>query len=287
MNDFALIGAAGYIAPRHMETIHSLGHNLLAVCDPSDSVGVLDRWFPHADYYDNDMDMLYRLSDQLGVDYHVEKPITVVVCSPNHKHLQHIDLSLRYGYDVICEKPLVTSTEQLALLEHELTKHSSKLSTIMQLRCHQPFIDLRDTVRSSDKSHRVEVEYTTPRGKWYSQSWKGKKHLSGGIALNIGIHLFDLLLWVFGKCNRSSVLLPPGPTMMEGMLDLDHAYVTWKLSTEGTVPRRVIRVDGKVLDFTTDFTYLHQAAYRHIESEGGYSIDDVRPAIELVESLKS
>jgi len=291
--NFALIGAAGFVAPRHLKAIHDTGNTLIAAADPKDSVGVLDRYFPEARFFteferfDRFLEKQRRRGDDGQVHY-------VSVCSPNYLHDAHCRLALRVKADAICEKPLVISPwniDQLAELEAET---GGRVWNVLQLRLHDAVRELRDRYDAERFDGRAEVvlTYVTRRGPWYLQSWKGSVEKSGGVALNIGIHFFDMLLWLFGACHETEVHLN-SPTRMAGRLELERARVRWFLSVDGSdLPPSVtqrgesafrsITIDGEELDFTHGFTDLHTRTYEEVLAGRGFGLDAARPSIEVV-----
>ena len=290
MIHFALIGAAGYVAPRHLKAIRETGNNLLCALDPHDSVGILDRYFPQADFF----------TEFERFDRHVDKlrrnppaPDYVSICSPNYLHDAHIRWALRSGADAICEKPLVLNPWNIDMLEQFERETGHRIWNILQMRLHQSVKDIRITPGTR---HRVSLEYITPRGSWYHHSWKGDVPKSGGIATNIGIHFFDLLISLFGSVESSKVLLLQ-PDKAKGELILKNADIDWFLSIDasdlptgtrdtGQHTFRRLTVDNRLIDFSAGFEDLHTASYREILANRGFGISDARPAIELVHSLR-
>ncbi len=293
--NFAITGLAGYIAPRHLRAINDTGSRLVAAVDPHDSVGVIDSYFPGAAFFteierfDRHISKLLRRNDEEKVDY-------VTICSPNHLHDAHIRLALRVGAHAICEKPLVLNPWNLDLLE-ELEQESDKtINTVLQLRVHPDLLALRDRLAKQDARRRsVRLTYVTSRGKWYRYSWKGDAEKSGGMATNIGIHFFDLLMWLFGGVERSDVHLREDERM-GGFIELANADVEWYLSLkEGDLPAhtpqsqstyRSITVDGEEVEFSGGFADLHTAVYERTLQGEGFRISDARPAIEFVHDLR-
>lgn len=296
-NNFALTGVAGYIAPRHLKAIKDVGGTLVAACDPHDSVGILDQYFPSASYFleferfDRHLEKLRRGPVETRINY-------VSVCSPNHLHDAHIRQALRVGADAICEKPLVLNPWNLDALAELEEEYQQRIWTILQLRVHPAVLALQERLQNADQQtrHSVELTYVTTRGVWYDYSWKGQVEKSGGIATNIGVHFFDLLLWLFGYVKRSELQLSE-PRRMSGELELANADVHWLLSldradlppgvaTNGQSTYRCIKIDGEELEFTGGFTDLHTEVYRRTLAGEGFSITDAYPSIELVHSLR-
>lgn len=294
---FALTGAAGYIAPRHLKAICDTNNVLVAALDPHDSVGVLDRYFPQAAYFreperlDRHLERLRRRSPSEGVDY-------VSICAPNFLHDAHIRLALRVGADAICEKPLVLNPWNLDLLEEIERDSGQRVFSVLQLRVHPALIELRNTIQAAPgaKLHKVKLRYVTSRGLWYRYSWKGDVEKSGGLATNIGVHLFDLLIWMFGGVKASRVLVSD-PSRMQGELELRQADVEWSLSIDrndlpdeavrrGKPTYRSIHVDGQEIEFSEGFTDLHTRVYEDILRGRGFGIADSRPSIELVYQMR-
>jgi len=297
MKNFALIGAAGFVAPRHMQAIRDTGNRLVAAADPHDSVGVLDRFFPDVRYFpeferlDRHLEKLRRGPEEARVHW-------VSICSPNYLHDAHVRLGLRVGADVICEKPLVISPWNLDQLETLEAESGRRVYTVLQLRLHPALEALRARLAGAAAGHRHEVDltYVTGRGSWYLQSWKGSAERSGGIAMNIGVHFFDLLLWLFGPA-RGAAVHDRGPTRMAGTLELERARVRWLLSVDfADLPcpatpgqrttHRVLSVDGEELDLAGGFEDLHTRVYAEILAGRGFGIEDARPSIELVHRLR-
>jgi UDP-N-acetyl-2-amino-2-deoxyglucuronate dehydrogenase len=298
MSNFAVIGVAGFVAPRHLKAIRDTGNRLVAATDPSDSVGVLDqysfdvRYFREIERFDRHLDKLRRGPDSGRVHW-------VSVCSPNYLHDAHIRLALRNGADVICEKPLVINPWNLDALEELEAETGRRIATILQLRVHPALVALKATLDAEPAGHRRDVvlTYVTSRGPWYHVSWKGVEERSGGVATNIGIHFFDLLMWLFG---------PPGPSevhvreqsRMAGAFSLARADVRWFLSVDprdlpetaraaGRTTFRSITVDGEEIEFTDGFTDLHTRVYDETLAGRGFCIADARPSIEFVHHVRT
>ncbi len=298
MKNFALIGLAGYIAPRHLAAIRDTGNKLIAAVDPRDSVGVIDQYFPDAHFFteierfDRHLEKLRRRGDAERVHY-------ISICSPNFLHDAHCRMALRVDADAICEKPLVLkpwNLDPLLELERE-TNH--RVYNILQLRHHAPILKLKAAVDAQKQGKMADVvlTYVTRRGRWYDVSWKGDDQKSGGVIMNIGIHFFDMLLWIFGRVQRSDVHVRT-PSKAAGVLELERARVRWFLSTDsGDLPPgysrtgkpafRSITVDGEEIDFSGNFTELHTTVYREILAGRGYGIEAARPSIELVSSIRN
>ncbi|MCG3171083.1 MAG: UDP-N-acetyl-2-amino-2-deoxy-D-glucuronate oxidase [Pseudomonadales bacterium] len=295
MANFALIGAAGYVAPRHMRAISETGNRLIVAYDPSDSVGVLDSYFPDVHFFteferfDRHIDKLQRRGGNHRVDY-------VSICSPNYLHDAHVRFALRCGADVICEKPLVLNPWNLEGLKEIEAATGRRVACVLQLRLHPALLRLREQLPARPgKRHVVDLIYVTPRGRWYLASWKGDESKSGGVATNIGIHLFDLLLWLFGPVRRSDVAMRE-PLRASGRLELDRADVRWQLSADeadcarhgrGRNAFRQLTVDGERVEFSDGFFDLHTQTYRHAIENGGFRIDDVEPSIALAHQIRN
>jgi len=296
VKQFALIGASGYIAPRHMKAIHETGNNLVAAFDPNDSVGIMDRYFPNADFF----------TEFERFDRHIDKrrragsPIDYVsICSPNYLHDSHTRSSLRAGADAICEKPLVLnpwSLDNLIEFEEEM---DNKVNTILQLRLHPSIQAIHDQYSGPGQSTKAEVDltYITPRGNWYFHSWKGDKNKSGGIATNIGVHFFDMLHYVFGKIQKIEVH-HASPIKTSGYLEYENARVRWFLSLDvndipdkvrasGQLTYRSVNVDKKLIEFSNGFTDLHTSSYQEILAGNGFGLEENRTAIETVATIRN
>lgn len=293
MKNFILIGAAGYIAPRHFEAIKFVGGNLLAVFDPFDSVGILDRYFPKADYF-SEFERFERFTEKLKenniqIDY-------LSICSPNYLHDSHIRFGLRIGADVICEKPIVLNSRNLKSLYKLEDKTGKNIYSILQLRLHANVIKLNEQYGNSDSIHDIELEYITSRGNWYDYSWKGDVNKSGGIATNIGVHFFDMLTMIFGKMKDIKIT-SVNNKLAKGSLTLERANVNWKLSTDynelpDTVKKtnkttfRQILIDNKEFEFSEGFTELHNKSYQNILAGKGFRIKDTEQSIKIVEQIR-
>jgi UDP-N-acetyl-2-amino-2-deoxyglucuronate dehydrogenase len=296
MNKFALTGLAGYIAPRHLKAIKETGNELVAAIDPHDSVGIIDSYFPNASFFteverfDRHLEKLRRQNNGSGIDY-------MTVCSPNHLHDAHIRMALRVGADAICEKPLVLNPWNLDILQELEEEFQQKVYTILQLRVHDEILKLKDKLSATknEKRHKVRLSYITSRGVWYYYSWKGDNEKSGGIGTNIGIHFFDLLMWLFGEPDKVELHIRE-ENRMAGFLELPNADVEWFLSLEEQdVPVdhkhkrtfRTISVDGEEIEFSKGFTDLHTRVYEQTLAGNGFRIEDARPSIELVHKLRT
>ncbi|MBY4598603.1 Gfo/Idh/MocA family protein [Ottowia caeni] len=298
MKKFALIGAAGYIAPRHMIAIKATGNQLVAAYDPNDSVGIIDSHFPEADFFteferfDRHVDKLHRADNGAEIDY-------IAICSPNYLHDSHMRFALRSGADAICEKPLVLNPWNIdGLLDIERST-GNKVNTILQLRLHPAIVALKEKIANAaaNGKHEVDLTYITSRGHWYLQSWKGDLKKSGGIATNIGVHFFDMLHFIFGALQQSNVHYT-SDTKAGGYLEYEKARVRWFLSVDvADVPReqlekgqrtyRSITVDGEEIEFSGGFTDLHTRSYEEILAGRGFGLEENRTAIETVASIRN
>ncbi len=296
MKRFALIGGAGYVAPRHMKAVKDTGHDLAAVLDPNDSVGVIDSYYPKADFFteferfDRHIDKKKRNGE--NVDY-------VSICSPNYLHDAHIRFALRNGADAICEKPLVLNPWNLDGLEEMENDFGKKVYNILQLRLHPSIIELKEQVEKKqvEKKYEIDLTYITSRGNWYFTSWKGYESKSGGIATNIGIHFYDMLIWIFGKIQLN-VVHHRDAKSASGFLELENARVRWLLSVDETkLPEEVhrlgqrtyrsITVDGKEIEFSKGFTDLHTLSYQGVLDGNGFGLEEARPSIEAVHHIRN
>jgi UDP-N-acetyl-2-amino-2-deoxyglucuronate dehydrogenase len=287
---FALIGAAGYIAPRHMKAIKETGNELVCALDPYDGVGVMDSYFPDADFFteperfDRHLDKIRRKGTP--IDY-------VSICSPNYLHDAHIRMALRNGANVICEKPVVLNTKNIQGLVDLEAETGKKVYTILQLRHHPAIVGLKKSVQDN-KTYKVNIQYITSRGKWYQYSWKGDNQKSGGIATNIGVHFFDMLTWIFGRAFCMDVFENTA-TRSTGSMVLENAVVDWALSIDpDDLPiqatgrtYRSITINNKELEFSDGFTDLHTRSYQEILSGNGFGIEDSRSGIEIVNKIRN
>ncbi|MCP5206918.1 MAG: Gfo/Idh/MocA family oxidoreductase [Hahellaceae bacterium] len=294
--NFALIGAAGYIAPRHMKAIKEINHHLLAVMDPHDSVGVLDSYFPEAFYF-NEFERFDRHIEKLRRKNSGREIHYISICSPNYLHDAHVRFALRSGADAICEKPLVLNPWNLDGLEEISEYTGRKVYNILQLRLHPTIMQLKKQLEHQTNTvHDIELTYITSRGNWYSRSWKGDEVKSGGVTTNIGIHFFDMLQWLFGKPSQSKVHLREW-NKASGFIQFPKARVKWFLSideqdllyTEAQNGRtwRSVKVNGEEVEFSDGFTDLHTLSYQHILAGNGFGIEQARPAIEMVHHIRN
>lgn len=296
MKNFALVGAAGYIAVRHMKAIKDTGNNLLSALDKFDSVGVIDSYFPDADFFveferfDRHIDKRRRKGDK--VDY-------VTICTPNYLHDSHIRFALRQGADAICEKPIVLNPwniDALAEIEKETGKN---IYNILQLRLHPSIIELKKKVEEGpeDKIYDFDLSYITSRGKWYDISWKGDITKSGGVATNIGVHFFDMLTWIFGEMQTIAVHVST-PYKVGGYMQLKKARVRWFLSIDyNDIPEKVkekgvrtfrsINMEGSEFEFSSGFTDLHTRTYEEILAGNGFPLEEARPSIQTVFNIRN
>lgn len=296
--NFALVGAAGFVAPRHLKAIADTGNTLVAACDPHDSVGIMDRYFPDASFF-TEVERFDRFLEKRRRGNEAERVHYLSICSPNYLHDAHVRLALRVGAHAICEKPLVISPwnlDQLAALE---TEYGRRVFTVLQLRLLPQLRELKQHLDANPAGGKADVEltYITSRGRWYNVSWKGVHEKSGGLALNIGVHFFDLLIWLYGKPQSSQVFLSR-PDKMSGIFELERARVRWFLSVDasdlpghvraaGKTAFRFLSSNGRELEFSDGFPDLHTAVYRDVLAGGGYSIEDVRPSIQLAYDIRT
>ena len=298
--NFALIGAAGYIAPRHMKAIKETGNDLVAALDPYDGIGIMDSNFPQASFFteferfDRFVDKWHRENDK-KIEY-------MAIASPNYLHDSHIRFALKSGCDAICEKPLVLNPhnlDQLKIIEKETGK---KVNTILQLRLHPSIIALKEKVskeleKNPDKVYDIDLTYLTSRGKWYFVSWKGDENKSGGIASNIGVHFYDMLSWIFGEVKENIVHIKT-PDANSGMLRLENANVRWFLSVNydylpeavreaGQTTYRSITVEGEEIEFSGGFKDLHTSSYEEILKGNGFGLDDAYGSIDIVSQIRN
>jgi len=295
--NFALIGAAGYIAPRHFKAIKETGNQLTAILDKSDSVGVIDSYFPDAAFFteperfDRHLYRCYREKDHQKIDY-------VSICSPNYLHDAHIRLALRNGASAICEKPLVLNPWNLEALEKIEKETENTVFHILQLRLHPAIIELKKQIDNNpDKIYDIDLTYITGRGTWYLYSWKADIEKSGGITTNIGSHFFDMLTYIFGEVQDIQVHFST-PITVAGFLQLKKARVRWLLSidkkqlpkeiaAEGKTTYRSLTIDNEEFDFSEGFTDLHTLSYQNILSDNGFRIADAYPYVSLCHDIRS
>mgnify|MGYP001024475910 FL=1 len=296
MKNFALIGASGYIAPRHLKAIKETNNNLLAAYDRFDSVGVMDSYFPNADFF-VEFERFDRHLEKLKYERNVDLDY-VSICTPNYLHDSHIRMALRRGADAICEKPLVLNPWNIDALGKIEKETGQKVYNILQLRVHQSIIDLKKKIDAApkDKVFDVDLTYLTSRGNWYYTSWKGDMEKSGGIATNIGVHFYDMLSWIFGDVKVNIVHVHEHDRAA-GYLELDRARVRWFLSinkdvlpdevkAKGQRTFRSITIEGDELEFSGGFTDLHNRVYESILDGNGYGLEDARQAIEIVHQIR-
>jgi UDP-N-acetyl-2-amino-2-deoxyglucuronate dehydrogenase len=293
MTAFALIGAAGYVAPRHMKAIKAVGGDLKVAFDPNDSVGVIDSYFPEANFFveferfDRHVDKLRRRNEK--IDY-------VSICSPNYLHDAHCRFALRSDADAICEKPLVLNPWNIDGLAEIQATTGRRISTILQLRLHPAIKALKEKVDASPRNEfELDLSYITTRGRWYHSSWKGDESKAGGVATNIGVHFFDMLTFVFGPVQRNIVHLRE-PERAAGYLECGRARIRWFLSVaRQDLPEqagqkttyRSATLDGEEIEFSDGFTDLHTRSYEEIVAGRGFGLDAVRPSVEIVSALRS
>jgi len=296
-HNFALLGVAGFVAPRHLKAIQDTGNRLLAACDPYDSVGVVDSYFPDAAFF-TEVERFDRFLEKQRRKPGAEQVDYLSICSPNYLHDAHVRLALRVGAHAICEKPLVINPwnlEQLADLDAE---YEARVYTVLQLRLLPALAELKARLAASPLETKADVvlSYVTRRGRWYHVSWKGDEAKSGGLVMNIGVHFFDLILWLFGGVQRSEVHLYE-PDRAAGFVELEHANVRWFLSTnaedlpeeavrEGKHAFRSLTRDGEELEFSTGFGDLHTRVYELTLAGDGFGIEDARPSIELAYAIR-
>ncbi len=295
MKKFGLIGAAGYVAPRHMKAIRDTNNNLVAALDKFDSVGIIDSHFPNAAFFteferfDRYLEKIKRKGNK--IDY-------VSICSPNYLHDAHIRFGLRHQADVICEKPIVLNPWNIDALEEIEKETGRNVYNILQLRLHQSVIELKKKIDEgpADKIYDVDLTYQTSRGNWYYTSWKGDVEKSGGIATNIGVHFYDMLCWIFGAVKKSVVHVHTHDRAA-GYFELERARVRWFLSinydtlaeelkAKGARTYRSIMIEGEEFEFSGGFTELHTRSYEHILEGHGFRIGEARKAIQTVHDIR-
>ena len=297
MKNFAITGVGGYIAPRHLKAIKETGNNLLVALDKSDSVGIMDSFFPKADFFTEPERFerhVYKLQHGSG-----EKLDIFSICTPNYLHDAHIRMALLNGADAICEKPLVLNPWNIDALSELEKETGHKIYNILQLRLHPAIIELKKKIEAGDpnKIYDVDLTYITSRGKWFHYSWKGDIAKSGGLATNIGIHFFDMLQYIFGK-KKMLVVHHRDNHVVSGYLELEKARVRWFLSVDseylpdeikakGQTTYRSIQIAGDELEFTGGFTDLHTESYRNILAGNGFGLDQAKPSIEMVHFIRN
>ena len=297
MKNFALIGVSGYIAPRHLKAIKDTNNTLLAALDKFDSVGIIDSYFPDADFF-VETERFDRHIEKLKYDKGVQLDY-VGICTPNYLHDSHIRMALRRGADAICEKPLVLNPWNLDALKKMEKESGKKVYNILQLRVHQSIIDLKKKIENApkDKIFDIDLTYLTSRGNWYYTSWKGDVTKSGGIATNIGVHFYDMLSYIFGKVKKNVVHVHTHDRAA-GYLEFERARVRWFLSInydvlpeeikqKGQRTYRSIKIEGEELEFSGGFTDLHTKVYQEIIDGRGYGLEDARQAIEIVHEIRN
>ncbi len=296
MKNFALIGAAGYIAVRHLKAIKETNNNLVAALDPFDSVGIIDSYFPDADFF-TEFERFDRHIYKLNREH---KPVEYAsICSPNYLHDSHIRFALRQGADAICEKPLVLNPWNVEALKDYEKETGKRVYNVLQLRLHPSIIELKKKIDNGDpdKIYDVDLTYLTSRGKWYHFSWKGEVEKSGGIATNIGIHFFDMLSWIFGDVQES-IVHDRNKERAAGLLQLKRARVRWYLSVDyndlpqtikekGQRTYRSIQIDGNELEFSGGFTDLHTQTYQGIINGNGFGLDDAMNSIQTAHDIRN
>lgn len=298
VKNFALTGVSGYVAPRHLKAIKETGNRLVAAVDPHDSTGILDsyfedvRFFSEFERFDRHVEMLRRRGDEYRVHY-------VSICSPNYLHDAHARFALRVGTDAICEKPLVLNPWNIDALQELELEHKQRIYTILQLRVHPSLLALKANLQKEPPAAKKDIclTYITSRGPWYLVSWKGQPDRSGGLATNIGVHFFDLLIWLFGKVEHSEVHIA-SQTRTGGYIELKNARVRWFLSIDrNDLPEEIkkqgqrifrsITINGEEIEFSGGFTDLHTIVYRETLAGRGFGLEDARPSIELVHEIRN
>jgi len=291
MKNFALIGAAGFVAERHLKAIKETGNNLIAAIDPFDVVGRLDSYFPSSEFFTKFSDFENFIRQN--------KPDYTSICSPNHLHLPHIQSVLNAGSNAICEKPLALSPNELESIEKEQTQSGKQVYNILQLRLHPAIIELRHRILEAPKNtiYDIDLTYITSRGKWYFESWKGDPIKSGGLVTNIGIHFFDMLMWIFGTAEKNQ-LFRHEPSKASGTLMLKNARVRWFLSLDyndipesikstGARTYRSLKLNGEEFEFSEGFTDLHTLSYKHILEGNGFSVSEAEAGIRLTHQIRN
>ena len=298
MKNFALTGAAGYIAPRHLKAIQDTGSQLVAALDKHDSVGILDSYFPDCAFFteyerfDRHLEKLRRENEGKEIHY-------LSICSPNYLHDAHIRTALRVGADALCEKPLVLNPWNVEALQELEADTGQRVWTVLQLRVHPALIALREKIQQEHRQDKYELQltYLTSRGQWYLRSWKGDEEKSGGLATNIGVHFFDMLTWLFGEVERNEVHVST-PTTCAGYLELEKARVPWFLSIDinhipdevkakGQRTYRSIKLDGEEIEFSGGFTDLHTLVYQQTLAGEGFGLEEAKTAIQIVHDIRA
>ena len=295
---FAFTGVAGYIAPRHLKAIKDTGNELIAAFDPHDSVGILDSYFPSTSFF-TEFERFERYVEKLRAEKSKQSIDYVTICAPNYLHDAHIRFALRNQADAICEKPLVINPWNIDALKRIEQETGKKIYTILQLRVHPLLIKLKNEIEKEQSKKKADIvlSYITSRGPWYQISWKGNLERSGGLVTNIGIHFFDLLLWLFGDVQKSEVHLNEQNKIC-GFIELERARVQWYLSIDsndlpeeiqkkGQRTFRSLTINNEDIEFSSGFTDLHTEVYRETLAGNGFGLDDARPSIELVHQIRN
>tara|TARA_B100000586_G_C20054379_1_gene403435 strand:- start:109 stop:1047 length:939 start_codon:yes stop_codon:yes gene_type:complete len=298
MQNFALTGVAGYVAPRHLKAIRETGNRLVAALDPFDSVGILDSFFPDCTFF-TEYERFDRYLEKLKRGEKENQVRWLSICSPNHLHDAHVRTALRVGADALCEKPLVIRPWNLDALAEIEAETGRRVWTVLQLRVHPAIVSLKQELGSQlgSTKHRVDLTYITSRGQWYARSWKGIPHKSGGIATNIGVHFFDMLVWLFGPLEHIEIHVSNERTC-SGVMELANASVSWFLSIDSLyIPKelqkqdqrtyRSIRIDDQEIEFSDGFFDLHTKIYERTLAGRGFGIEDARPSLEIVHKIST
>jgi len=298
MQNFALTGVAGYVAPRHLKAIRETGNRLVAALDPFDSVGILDSFFPDCTFF-TEYERFDRYLEKLKRGEKENQVRWLSICSPNHLHDAHVRTALRVGADALCEKPLVIRPWNLDALAEIEAETGRRVWTVLQLRVHPAIVSLKQELGSQlgSTKHRVDLTYITSRGQWYARSWKGIPHKSGGIATNIGVHFFDMLVWLFGPLEHIEIHVSNERTC-SGVMELANASVSWFLSVDSLyIPKelqkqdqrtyRSIRIDDQEIEFSGGFSDLHTKIYERTLTGRGFGIEDARPSLEIVHKIST
>ena len=298
MQNFALTGVAGYVAPRHLKAIRETGNRLVAALDPFDSVGILDSFFPDCTFF-TEYERFDRYLEKLKRGEKENQVRWLSICSPNHLHDAHVRTALRVGADALCEKPLVIRPWNLDALAEIEAETGRRVWTVLQLRVHPAIVSLKQELGSQlgSTKHRVDLTYITSRGQWYARSWKGVPHKSGGVATNIGVHFFDMLVWLFGPLEHIEIHVSNERTC-SGVMELANASVSWFLSVDSFyIPKelqkqdqrtyRSIRIDDQEIEFSGGFSDLHTKIYERTLTGRGFGIEDARPSLEIVHKIST